>query len=337
MFVVDFWVGEGIAQCVASLVAWRHFSPFVQHVSALSSVSSYLHWRQPFAMAYATKDQIRNHVVELLTSHSHLSALALAVLKKYHVILHLAGGSTDLRAIFGKDLEMYPMLGVCHIVGSQRDGVSLLSARSPRPGFPIRMNNWSAAEPYHHVGLFLPSGCELTDQLAQIGLLLVPTCAAECGMDAWAHALHLPRCAHTYLSLRMELSRFLLQHSDDPIWHNIWHCLGNEAVAENVGGGSGGHDGGDGGGSGRHDGGDGGCSGARGSSDGVSRGRGVSRGLGVSRGSGKSTATPKSRSTVNAKAKVRAKALVGWRFAVKGKGRGKATVSRSALGRGKGK
>ena len=282
-------------------------------------------------MAYATKDQINNHVVEVLTPHSHLCPfdfLALAALKKYHVILHLAGGSTDLRAVCGQGLEMHPMLGVCHIVGSQRDGVSLLPVACSA-FFPIRMNNWSAAEP---LGLLLVptcTGCELTDQLAQIGLLLVPTCAAECGMDAWAHALRLPRCAETYLSLRMELSRFLLQHSDDPIWHNIWHCLGtadDDAAAENDGGDSGGHDGGDGGGSG-----------ARGSGDGVSRGRGVSRGLGVSRGSGTSTATPKSRSTVSAKAKATAKALGGLRSAVKGKGRGKATVSRSALGRGKGK
>lgn len=168
----------------------------------------------------SAKEQMVKHVHHVLQPSCDLGVLdflALAVAKKLTCFLYIGRGKTDWRAVFGQCLDKLPAsAGDCHVVGTYSDGGVSLFSGTVSNGFPSC-----------HYG-FLPDG-----------LVPVATRTVDCGLDAWAHALGVHRSPEVYLSLRMDLAMFFLEHIDDPAWHNIWKTLGWTGCVVLPGGGSG--------------------------------------------------------------------------------------------------
>ena len=153
--------------------------------------------------------------------------LALAVLKRCEVHVHLGEGSTDLRAVFAPGIAPLPAGSArCDILGMWYENGSF---EFPRAELLLpNVNHWMIAE---YSALASSSrGDTASDNisraLATRCLTPRPTSLSECGMACWAFALHMPRNADSFARLRAELSAFLHDHHADPVWHQIWQALG---------------------------------------------------------------------------------------------------------------
>ena len=158
-----------------------------------------------FAMAPA-KEQMVKHVHHVLQPSSDLGVLdflASAVAKKLNCFLYIGRGQTDWRAVFGQGLDKLPAsAGDCHVVGTYNDGGVSLYSGTVSNGIPSVNHG------------FLPHG-----------LAPVATRTVDCGLDVLAHALGMHRSPEVYLSLRIDLARFLLERLYDPVWEN-WKTVG---------------------------------------------------------------------------------------------------------------
>ena len=148
------------------------------------------------------------------------------------VIMHLGEGATDLRDVFAPGLgALGQSESAVHVIGTLMGPHGALLVPALAGGMPV-MNHWVVGVPILGVSLPMLGDSALLDNLMlKRGLSVRKTQAmGDCGIDAWAHALGLPRTASRFKSLRADMATFMVGKAHDELWQNIFRVCQESAV-----------------------------------------------------------------------------------------------------------
>ena len=118
-----------------------------------------------------------------------------------------------------------------HVIGTLLGPCGALLVPALNEGMPV-MNHWVVGVPILGVSLLmLGDSALLVNLMLKRGLSVRKTQAmGDCGIDAWAHALGLPRTASRFKSLRADMANFMVGKAEDELWQNIFRVCQESAV-----------------------------------------------------------------------------------------------------------
>ena len=148
------------------------------------------------------------------------------------VIMHLGEGATDLRDVFAPGLgALGQSESAVHVIGTLMGPHGALLVPVSIGGMPV-MNHWVVGVPILGVSLpMLGDSALLVNLMLKRGLSVRKTQAmGDCGIDAWAHALGLPRTASRFKSMRADMATFMVGKAHDELWQNIFRVCQESAV-----------------------------------------------------------------------------------------------------------